>query len=87
MQQNPAFLFPTAGSYPVKLVILTQYGGIDSITISVNVQSGGQPSSPYTASATSICLGQTITFTPTSAVGGTTNWYWDFGNSTTQTLG
>jgi hypothetical protein len=39
--QNPAFLFPTAGSYPVKLVILTQYGGIDSITISVNVQSGG----------------------------------------------
>jgi gliding motility-associated-like protein len=84
--QNPAFLFPTAGSYPVKLVILTQYGGIDSITISVNVQSGGQPSSPYTASATSICLGQTITFTPTSAVGGTTNWYWDFGNSTTQTL-
>jgi len=85
-QQNPAFLFPTAGSYPVKLVILTQYGGVDSITINVNVQSGGQPSSPYTASATSICLGQTITFTPTSAVGGTTNWYWDFGNSTIQTL-
>ncbi|MBP9187758.1 MAG: PKD domain-containing protein, partial [Bacteroidia bacterium] len=85
-QQNPAFLFPTAGSYPVKLVILTQFGGVDSITINVNVQSGGQPSSPYTASETSICLGQTITFTPTSAVAGTTNWYWDFGNSTIQTL-
>ncbi len=84
--QNPVFRFPNAGSFPVKLVILTQYGGIDSITINVTVQSGGQPQSPYNTSATTVCLGQPITFTPTSAVAGTTSWWWNVGQGTPTTV-
>ncbi len=84
--RNPAFRFPNAGSFPVKLLILTQYGGIDSITLNVNVQSGGQPQSPYNTSATTVCLGQPITFTPTSAVAGTTGWWWNVGQGTPTTV-
>lgn len=84
--QNPVFKFPNTGQFPVKLVILTQFGGIDSITINVTVQSGGQPLSPYNASATTVCLGQPITFTPTSNVGGTTGWWWNLGQGTPTTV-
>lgn len=73
-----SFLFPTTGTYPVKLEILTDQGGYATITINVTVTSGGQPSSTFTANKTNICVGEQVTFTPTSNVAGTTGWWWDF---------
>lgn len=84
-QQNPVFTFAAPGTYNVKLIITTEYGGIDSTTKSVVATAGVRPHSPYTASLDTLCLGQTVTFTPTSSVSGTTGWYWDFDNGTTVT--
>ncbi len=84
--QNPSFYFPTAGSYPVKLAIITQYGGVDTVTINVTVAAGSRPHSAYTAAPTTLCVGQQVVFTPTSSVAGTTGWYWDFGFGSPQTV-
>lgn len=84
--QNPSFYFATAGTYPVKLEIVTQYGGTKDTTINVIVAAGSRPHSAYTAAPTTICVGQQVVFTPTSSVTGTTGWYWDFGFGTPQTV-
>ncbi len=84
--QNPSFYFPTAGTYPVKLEIITQYGGVKDTTINVIAAAGSRPNSSYTAVPTTICVGQQVVFTPTSSVAGTTGWYWDFGFGTPQTI-
>ncbi|MBW7951499.1 MAG: PKD domain-containing protein, partial [Chitinophagaceae bacterium] len=84
-QQNPVFTYASPGTYNVKLVIITEYGGIDSISKTVTATAGARPHSPYTASLDTLCLGQTVTFTPTSNVVGTTGWYWNFDNGTTVT--
>ena len=83
--QNPKFRFPAAGPYPIKLTITTLYGGIADTTITINVTSGSQPTSSYTANQTTICVGESITYTPTSTAPGINGWWWDFGNSTTNT--
>jgi gliding motility-associated-like protein len=84
--QNPSFYFPTAGTYPVKLEIITQYGGVKDTTINVIAAAGSRPNSSYTAVPTTICVGQQVVFTPTSSVAGTTGWYWDFGFGSPQTI-
>ncbi len=83
--QNPSFFFPTAGTYPVKLTITTLFGGIADTTINVVVTSGSRPNSKFGANPSTVCLGQPITFSDSTAYAGTTGWYWDFGNGTTLT--
>ena len=82
--RNPAYLF-AAGTYQVKLSILTQYGGIAEVIKTVNVVSGGQPNSNFGANPSTVCLGQTIVCTDSTNYSGTTGWYWDFGNGQTLT--
>jgi len=84
-QQNPVFTYAAPGTYNVKLVIITEYGGIDSISKTVTATAGARPHSPFTASLDTLCLGQSVTFTPTSNLAGTTGWYWNFDNGTTVT--
>lgn len=81
--QNPSFLFNAVNTYPVKLIIITQNGGTDTATINVPVTMGSGPHASYTTSVTTICVGQSITFTPTSSFPGTTGWWWNFGDGTT----
>lgn len=83
--QNPVFSYATPGTYNVKLVIVTAYGGTDSVTKSVTATAGVKPHSSYTAVPDTLCLGQSVVFTPTSSVTGTTGWYWDFDNGTVVT--
>ena len=80
--QNPAYLF-AAGTYQVKLSILTQYGGVAEVIKTVIVVSGGQPNSNFSVSPSTVCLGQPIVCNTLSNYSGTTGWYWDFGNGQT----
>ncbi|MCZ2223230.1 MAG: PKD domain-containing protein [Chitinophagales bacterium] len=84
--QNPTFIFPTAGTYTVKLTITTQYGGLTTYIKTITVNPGAQPHSIFTITPTTLCLGEQITATPTSNITGTTEWYWDFGDGTTKSI-
>ena len=80
--QNPAYLF-AAGTYQVKLSVLTQFGGIAEVIKTLNILSGGQPNSNFSVNPSTVCLGQPIVCSPLSNYSGTTGWYWDFGNGQT----
>lgn len=83
--QNPVFHFPTPGTYPVKLTITVLHGGVADTTINVIVTSGSRPFSNFGANPTTVCLGQSITFSDSTNYSGTTGWVWDFGNGNTIT--
>lgn len=83
--QNPAYLFPAAGTYPVKLTITVLHGGIADTTINVVVTSGSRPFSNFGANPSVVCLGQSVTLSDSTNYTGTTGWWWDYGNGTTIT--
>jgi gliding motility-associated-like protein len=85
-EQNPHFLFPVAGVYPVKLSIITQHGGIADTTINVTVTSGNKPHSNFGAYPSTVCLGQPITFIDSTNRIETDYWYWDFGDGHKDTV-
>jgi PKD repeat protein len=76
--QNPVYTFPTNGIYPVELIVTNQNGCVDSIIISIQVDS--IPVANF--SFTSACFGESIIFTDLSESGTTpiTGWNWDFGD-------
>jgi gliding motility-associated-like protein len=83
-QQNPTFTFSTPGIYTVKLTITTQFGGLATYILpTVNVAPGTRPHSAYTVTPVNLCLGQSISASPTSSVAGTNGWHWDFADGTT----
>ncbi|MBI4929604.1 MAG: PKD domain-containing protein [Bacteroidetes bacterium] len=76
--QNPGIIcYATPGTYGTSLIVTSQYGCKDSISITpiVNVYSWPSASFTYTISA------NTVTCTNTSS-GGVTNWSWSFGDGT-----
>lgn len=83
--QNPVHKYLTAGVYTV---ILTAYSPSScGNSFSQNVTVIQSPSADF--SATDVCFGATTQFTDqsTSPTGSSiTNWYWDFGDSTTDTI-
>lgn len=85
-EQNPHFLFPAVGVYPVKLSIITQHGGIADTTINVTVTSGNKPHSNFGANPSTVCLGQPITFVDSTNRIETDYWYWDFGDGHKDTV-
>ena len=59
---------------------------VDDCTLSLSASSG--PAASFSSSDTTICIGDCIDFTDLStstAVGGITSWFWDFGNTITST--
>ncbi|MFY8127917.1 MAG: PKD domain-containing protein, partial [Chitinophagaceae bacterium] len=75
--QNPKAKLNT-GNNSVKLDLVVEIGGLASVTKIVTVP--GLVNVKFGASATNICIGQTVTFSDTTAGATINNWYWDFGD-------
>jgi len=76
---NPTHSFPSSGSFPVKLVVQSLQGCVDSITQTVSLVTG--PAAAFAASDATADIGQNISMQDqsTSAV----SWSWNFGDSST----
>jgi hypothetical protein len=66
------------GNNNVKLEVVVEIGGLANVTKLVVVP--GLVNVKFGASATNICIGQTVTFSDTTAGATINNWYWDFGD-------
>ncbi len=75
---NPTHLYLAAGTYNVTLTATSDNGCSRTITKPVIVNA--TPTASFTASATTICFGDTITFTNTSTTGTNVVYNWDFGD-------
>jgi gliding motility-associated-like protein len=76
VNQNPSFIFPNAGAFPVNLNIVDTNGCTHDTTITINVSP--QPVAAFTH--TNECFGSATGFTDLSNTpsGTITNWAWDF---------
>ncbi|HNS12414.1 MAG TPA: PKD domain-containing protein [Bacteroidia bacterium] len=81
-QTNPAHIYSSSGSYSVTLSASNASGCTSSQTISNLIQASSSPLSVFNASATSVCLGDTVRFFDASLPNGTTitTRSWDFGD-------
>ncbi|RYY34418.1 MAG: PKD domain-containing protein, partial [Sphingobacteriaceae bacterium] len=76
--QNPPHTYANPGNYPVKLTVTNVNGCTDEYSTTVNVPV--PPAFNFTYPST-ICAGQGVTFTPTSAqMSEVLSWEWDFGD-------
>jgi gliding motility-associated-like protein len=75
---NPTHLYLAAGTYNVTLTATSDNGCSRTITKPVIVNP--TPIANFTASATTICFGDTITFTNGSTTGTNVVYNWDFGD-------
>lgn len=75
---NPTHLYLAAGAYTVTLTATSNNGCMDTVTRVVTVNP--TPTAAFTASATTICFGDTITFTNASTTGTDVVYNWDFGD-------
>lgn len=74
-----------AGTHLVNLSVVTQEGCVDDTTRSITVYS--KPPAEFKITPASVCVGNQFTITDTSSAAIAVNqWYWDFGNSVTQTV-
>jgi PKD repeat protein len=80
--QNPTVTYNTAGTYTVELTA-TNAAGSDTETKAgyITVNPPAPPVADFTASATTIIEGQSVTFTDTST-GNPTSWSWTFSGGT-----
>ena len=72
--------YASSGSYTITLRVTNTIGCVDSSTTAIIVAS--KPTSSFTASPDSVCLGNSIGFTSTSS-GTITNYSYDFGDGST----
>ncbi|MDX1905652.1 MAG: PKD domain-containing protein [Bacteroidia bacterium] len=83
--QNPVKTYPSAGTYPVTLIVTDANGCQDSV--STTVRAYANPVARFVASDTIGCAPETITFsdqsTSTTAISA---WLWNFGDGNTSTL-
>jgi PKD repeat protein len=82
-QQNPQnIVYNTAGTFDVTLVATNQYGSDTEVKADyITVQVIPPPQAAFTASVTTIFVGQTVTFTDQST-GNPTSWSWAFEGGT-----
>jgi gliding motility-associated-like protein len=74
-----------AGTHNVTLNVVTQEGCVDDTTRSITIFS--RPPADFQIVPLSLCIGNQFTITDTSsAIIAVNQWYWDFGNSITQTV-
>lgn len=75
---NPTHLYAGPGSYSVTLTATSNNGCIDTAAVTVVVNP--TPTAAFTASATTICLGDTINFISTSTTGAGLVYGYDLGD-------
>ncbi len=76
-QQNPLHTYAAAGTYPVRLIAVDANGCRDTATNNVTVYA--PPAVGFSANDTTICRGETVTFTRLSNPPGYT-YAWSFGD-------
>lgn len=75
----PQHVYSRSGSYNITLVITTQSGCTDSLTLLNAVRVGDKPHAQFTASQDETCNSNPVTFTDNST-GNVDEWHWDFGD-------
>lgn len=83
--QNPTYLYGSAGSYTVSLTITTDLGCEETVTENIDISPSPVPS----ISNTLLCIDQQpIQFSDASVIssGNIVSWAWDFGDTNTSTL-
>jgi len=81
---NPAHTYTTPGTYTVRLEVTTNAGC--TFTFNVDVHVGARYTPSYTATPTTICLGQFVTFTNTTTAPANTSFSWSFGDGGVSTV-
>jgi PKD repeat protein len=80
--QNPSVTYYTAGVYPVELTATNAYGSDTETKVNyITVNTAPAPVANFTASATTINVGQSVTFTDQST-NNPTSWSWSFEGGT-----
>ena len=81
---DPVYLYDSAGTYTVQLIVTTINGCVDSIQKNITVFP--EPTADFVADT--VCFGDTTNFTDLSFVNGDTitTWFWDFGDVGTDTV-
>jgi Zn-dependent metalloprotease/uncharacterized membrane protein len=80
--QNPSVTYNTAGTYDVELTATNSAGSDTETKVGyITVNPPAPPVANFTASATTITEGQSVTFTDTST-GNPTSWSWTFDGGT-----
>jgi len=77
---NPSHIYPTQGTYTVKLIIVTNDGCKDSAVIAGAVKVGNKSIADFSAVPLSQCVGQPVQFTDLTSP--SDRWSWDFGDGT-----
>ncbi len=82
--QNPTYIYPAPGIYPVSLTIIDSYGLSAGVITNISVYSTEDPPSANFHWAADLLQ---VTFTDLSVPGDTTitNWSWNFGDGNTST--
>jgi len=85
-QQNPSHTYATAGTYNVLLIVTTQYGCTDSVTLQTTVHSN--PVIAFSADTLQGCGPLCVNFTDQSTVANSTvtQWAWTFGDGNSNNL-
>jgi PKD repeat protein len=81
--RSPSFAFPAPGTYTVTLVV-TNAGGSDTATRTVQVTNPPAPQAAFTAGRAVVTVGQPVAFTNTS-VAVDASYAWNFGGAGTST--
>lgn len=77
LAQNPSFVFPGAGTFPVNLIVVTNNGCTHTINGNVTVNPNPQPS----FTSVGVCQGVATTYNNTSPGNpAIQSWSWDFNN-------
>ena len=80
--QNPAYVFPNAGTFLVKLIVTNSFGCMGDTLMSVTVHPN--PTAIFTAPT--VCQGTSTLFTDQSTIIGAgnniTTWIWNYGDGT-----
>lgn len=79
---NPLHPYTSSGTYPVQLIITTEYGCVDSMTQSIDVYV--PPIAAFSVTPDSLCGPLTASF-QNNSTGPDVTYLWDFGNGTTST--
>lgn len=82
--QNPTHQYSGSGSYPIRLIVTSVNGCLDTAYASNNITIGNSLIPSFTMSDSGGCGNVTIQFDCT--VPNATSWLWNFGDGTTSTL-
>jgi len=83
-QQNPSHQYSSGGSYPIRLIVTSTNGCVDTAYSTNNITIGNSLIPSFTMSDSGGCGNVTIQFDCT--VPNATTWLWDFGDGTTSTI-